>query len=77
MLEDFPGRSGLPEFDAEGKPRRVFENMTIHKQYYEYHSLKNLMYSQLKCINILGLVAMALGMAYMIYLTISLFLPSI
>ena len=51
--------------------------MTIHKQYYEYHELKDLMYAQLRFVNNMGLVVMILGMAYVIYLTISLFVDSI
>ena len=51
--------------------------MTIHKQYYEYHELKNLMYAQLRFVNLMGVVLMCLGMAYMIYLTISLFVDHI
>ena len=67
----------LPELDDNGKPKRVFQNMTIHKQYYEYHELKDLMYAQLRFVNNMGLVVMILGMAYVIYLTISLFVDSI
>ena len=51
--------------------------MTIHKQYYEYHELKDLMYAQLRFVNNMGLAVMILGMAYVIYLTISLFVDSI
>ena len=51
--------------------------MTIHKQYYEYHELKNLMYAQLRFVNLMGVVLMCIGMAYMIYLTISLFVDHI
>ena len=29
----------------DGKPKRVFENMTIHKQYNEYHALKEKLYA--------------------------------
>ena len=67
----------LPELDHNGKPKRVFQNMTIHKQYYEYHELKDLMYAQLRFVNNMGLAVMILGMAYVIYLTISLFVDSI
>ena len=67
----------LPELDDNGKPKRVFQNMTIHKQYYEYHELKNLMYAQLRFVNLMGVVLMCIGMAYMIYLTISLFVDHI
>ena len=52
-------------------------NMTIHKQFYEYHDLKNLMYAQLKFVNTMGILSMCLGMTYMIYLTISLFVDHI
>ena len=51
--------------------------MTIHKQYYEYHSLKDLMYAQLKTISNLGLCAMIIGLVYLIFLTISLFLAAV
>lgn len=67
----------LPELDHNGKPKRVFQNMTIHKQYFEYHEMKNLMYAQLRFVNNMGLAVMILGMAYVIYLTISLFVDNI
>ena len=67
----------LPELDDNGKPKRVFQNMTIHKQYFEYHEMKNLMYAQLRFVNNMGLAVMILGMAYVIYLTISLFVDNI
>ena len=51
--------------------------MTIHKQYFEYHALKDSMYAQIKAINMLGMVTMAIGLTYAIYLTLSLFLESI
>lgn len=40
------GGSSTPgSVDESGKPKRVFESMTIHKQYVEYHELKDSMYA--------------------------------
>ena len=40
--------SQLSTLDKDGKPKRVFENMTIYKQYVEYHDLKDSLYKSLR-----------------------------
>ena len=60
------------------KPQKhVFENMTIHKQYTEYNEIKDLMYARLKSVNTMSSVLMIIGVVYMIYLTVSIFLDEI
>ena len=67
----------LPALDVNGKPRRVFENMTIYKQYVEYHDLKDSLFNSLKSVNRLSKVIMAIGVAYLLYLTVSCFIGEI
>jgi hypothetical protein len=51
--------------------------MTIHKQYAEYHALKNEVFAKLAGVNRLSKLHMVIGVLYLVYLTASLFLPSI
>ena len=51
--------------------------MTIHKQYTEYNEIKDLMYARLKSVNTMSSVLMIIGVVYMIYLTVSIFLDEI
>jgi hypothetical protein len=67
----------LPALDANGNPKRVFENMTIYKQYSEYHTLKDSLYAALKGVNRLSKVIMAIGVAYLLFLTVSCFIGEI
>ena len=60
------------------KPQKhVFENMTIHKQYVEYNDIKDTMAARLKSVNNMSTVHMIIGVVYMIYLVVSIFLESI
>ena len=67
----------LPALDENGKAKRVFENMTIYKQYVEYHALKKSLYDSLKTVNRLSKVVMGIGVTYLLFLTVSCFIGSI
>ena len=69
--------SKLGPLDAKGSPRRVFENMTIYKQYMEYHQLKSSLYDSLNGVNRLSKVVMVIGVAYLLFLTVSCFIGQI
>lgn len=62
---------------GEGKPKRAFEAMTIHKQYAEYHDLKDDMYTQLRSVNKYSTLLILIGVLYLVYLTISIFVENI
>ena len=47
--------------------------MTIHKQYLEYHEIKDLMFHRLKMLNRWSVVMNVLGITSLVYLVISLF----
>lgn len=64
----------LPALDENGKAKRIFENMTIYKQYVEYHDLKRSLFDSLKSINRLSKVVMSIGVAYLLFLTVSCFI---
>ena len=51
--------------------------MTIHKQYNEYHELKDRMYAQLAAVNGFSNVLMILGSVYLLYMTVTLFLSAL
>ena len=51
--------------------------MTIHKQYNEYHELKDSLYAQLGSINSLSNLIMVIGVTYLIFLTVSLFIDAV
>ena len=67
----------LPALDANGKPKRVFENMTIYKQYVEYHALKDSLHASLRLINTLSKIIMVIGVTYLLYLTVSCFVKEV
>ena len=67
----------LPAKDSNGKPKRVFENMTIYKQYVEYHALKDSLYASLRLVNTLSKIIMAIGVTYLLYLTVSCFVKEV
>ena len=69
--------SQLSTLDKDGKPKRVFENMTIYKQYVEYHDLKDSLYKSLRSVHNLSKIIMALGVAYLLYLTVSCFVAEV
>lgn len=69
--------STTSETDSSGKPKRVFESMTIHKQYVEYHALKDSVYAQVSSLNRYSTVLITIGIVYMIYLTVSIFIQQI
>ena len=60
--------------DENGKAKRIFENMTIYKQYVEYHALKSSLYESLKSVNRLSKVIMTIGVIYLLFLTVSCFI---
>ena len=64
----------LPALDNNGKPKRVFENMTIYKQYVEYHGLKDSLYESLQIVNTLSKLIMVIGVTYLLFLTVSCFI---
>ena len=51
--------------------------MTIHKQYHEYNEIKDEMYSRITKINRMSTAILCIGVVYLIYLTVSIFLPAI
>ena len=59
--------------DNNDKPKRIFENMTIYKQYVEYHALKDSLHTSLRLVNTLSKIIMAIGVTYLLYLTVSCF----
>ena len=69
--------NSLPALDANGKPKRVFENMTIYKQYVEYHALKDSLHASLRLINTLSKIIMVIGVTYLLYLTVSCFVKEV
>ena len=64
----------LPALNENGKAKRIFENMTIYKQYVEYHELKNSLFQTLKTVNRLSKVIMTIGVFYLLFLTVSCFI---
>lgn len=64
----------LPALDENGKTKRIFENMTIYKQYVEYHALKSSLHDSLKSVNRLSKVIMSIGVTYLLFLTVSCFI---
>ena len=71
--DSFNGAAAL----KDGKPKRVFENMTIHKQYNEYHELKEKLYAQIGSVNCFASFHIILGVVYMMFLTVSIFADTI
>ena len=63
----------LGEMDPTGNGGKVFQNMTIHKQYLEYNDLKTTLYHRLKRINQWSIVLNITGVISLIYLIVSLF----
>ena len=51
--------------------------MTIHKQYNEYHELKDDLFARINNINKYATIILIMGVTYLVYLTISLFLETI
>jgi len=70
----FNDKNNEPSHDENGKPLRVFESMTIYKQYYEYNAIKETMYSQIKNVNRFANVHMVCGVIYLLFLILSCFL---
>ena len=70
-------RTQKPSLDSSDKPKRVFENMTIYKQYAEYHALKDSLYASLRLVNTLSKIVMAVGVTYLLYLTVSCFVKEV
>ena len=66
----------LGDMDPQGSGGKVFQNMTIHKQYLEYHELKNLLQQRLKNINRWSIVLNVTGVISLIYLIVSLFVDT-
>ena len=73
MMPKSPKENSFSAIDADGKPKRVFQSITICRQYEEYTGLKTKVYSNLKTANCLSLVLLIIGVIFTIYLAISLF----
>ena len=51
--------------------------MTIHKQYTEYHDLKHDLFARISRINKSAGIILIIGVVYLVFLTISLFIEAI
>lgn len=51
--------------------------MTIYKQYVEYHALKDSLHASLRLVNTLSKIIMAIGVTYLLYLTVSCFVKEV
>ena len=74
--DSFNGSAAMSA-SKDGKTKRVFENMTIHKQFNEYHELKETLFSQISSVNCFASFHIILGVVYMMFLTVSIFADTI
>ena len=63
--------------DLNGKPKRVFQNTTIHKQFAEYHELKGNLYKKFDDLARYSYLLMGIGIVYLIFLFISIFIEAL
>lgn len=65
------------QLEENGKPKRTFENMTIHRQYMEYNAIKQRVLGGVKCVKWLAVTLITIGVLLLFYLVISMFVSPI